>query len=250
MERELGDVLGLLLAWNRPSLGNLHTHELANALIRKLVPHVIDIFRRVIVVMLTRIVVTVHAHGIEKTIVDGAEIDDIEILIHIINKWQEVLPLQTIEIKILRWTIRGNQDDDAVRIKRIKEPLKYHGIGNVEHLELVDAEHEDFAGEFVADKRYGITFLALQLLIDFVLPLMHLEHELLVVEEDATCVLQVQALEQGLKNERLAAAGITPQINALNTVKRGIACIQLLVRFRSQIFFFVGQVDELLLIFL
>ena len=210
MERELGHVLGLLLAWNRPSLGYLHTHKLANAIIRKLVPHVFDFFRRVIVVMLTRIVVAVHAHRVEKTIVDGAEVDDVEILIHIINKWQEMLPLQTVKIKVLRWTIRGNQDDDAVRIKRIKQPLKYHGIGDVEHLKLIDTEHEEIAGEFVADERYGITFLALQLLINFVLPLMHLEHELLVVEEDAIRVVQVQALKERLQDERLAAARIAP----------------------------------------
>ena len=105
IERKLSHILGLFLAWNRSALSNLHALELADAIIRKLVPHVFNLLRSVIVVMLTWIVVAVQAHSVQETVVDGAQIDDVKVLIYIINKWQEECSLQAIQIEVFGWTI-------------------------------------------------------------------------------------------------------------------------------------------------
>ena len=70
LERELCNILGSLLAWNCSTLSDLNVHVLSDAIICKLIPHIVNLLRRLIIVMLTRIIVTIHTHRVQKSIVD------------------------------------------------------------------------------------------------------------------------------------------------------------------------------------
>lgn len=69
-----------------------------------------------------------------------------------VNERQEVDALQTIFVQIIGMPIAGSQNNNAVSEEVGEEPLKYHRVRNISHLELIEADKPRFPGNHISNR--------------------------------------------------------------------------------------------------
>ena len=60
------------------------------------------------------------------------------LMVQQLDKREKEKSLETIEVEVLRWPIRCEENYELVIPERFKQALEYHRVGNIQHLELVD----------------------------------------------------------------------------------------------------------------
>jgi hypothetical protein len=128
------------------------------------------------------------------------QLDDIHALHNEIDERQEKLAVEAVLVKRARRGVRGRHHDDAALKQVLKQPPEDHRVGNVRHLQLVEAQQPRFCGNAVGNERYWIAVDGLARLAD---ALVHVGHEL--VEVVTPLGRECDAGKEHVHKHRLAA---------------------------------------------
>src|SRR3989475_247430 len=140
--------------------------------------------------------------------VDAAvDVQNIEALLEQRDRRQEIVALEPVLVQIVRTVVRSHAADDSEIHHPPEQPADDHGVGNIVHVQFVEADEAIALGDALGERAQGI-FAALQLLELAV----HVAHE--VVESHAPFPDQRQAPVEAVHQEALSPADPAPQVHA------------------------------------
>ena len=82
-----------------------------------------------------------------------------------VDERQKHLALQSVFIQIDRRPVRGRDDDDTTCEQRLEKTPDDHGIGNIKHLKLVEAQQCCLFGEASSEGGSGVDGAAVPLAV-------------------------------------------------------------------------------------
>ncbi len=135
----------------------------------------------------------------------GIEVHHLHGLLDECDRRQELAALQAIRIQLVRRAVGGGDQHHALGLQALQQTAQQHGIGDVTHMELVEAEQLAVAGKIACDgwHRVDLAGVSTEHLVDML-------HE--AVEMPTLLARDVHPGKERVHHEALAAADATPEI--------------------------------------
>ena len=133
----------------------------------------------------------------------------------------ETLALQSAFVKSVGWKVGGRDHHDAALEKRFEQAAQDHGVGNVDHHELVEAEKTGLGCDLPRDLRQGVRLAALAGLSPGVQTVVSFGHE--GMEMDPPLSFQWHSGEEDVHQHRLSAPHRSVEIEPLRRLGLGPA---------------------------
>jgi hypothetical protein len=155
-----------------------------------------------------RHVVRLHLLQRAQAVVDpGIDLDHVQPLLEQADRGHEVLPLQPVRIELVGRVVRGHHEHDLRLEQRLQEAAQDHRVGDVGHVELVEAHEPPPARDARRHRRERIRLARERPEL-----VVHGFHE--GVEVHARLAAQRHGPVERVHEEALAASDAAPEVDA------------------------------------
>jgi hypothetical protein len=143
----------------------------------------------------------------------AVQLQDIQALFQEVDEGQETVALQAAGVELVGRPVGRGDHHGAAGEEAFEEPAQDHGVGDVDHVELVEADQPGLIGQLAGQLRQGVGFLALGLGAPGVEPVVDLLHE--GVEMHPALGLHRRAGEEQVHQHGLAPSDPAVEVKAL-----------------------------------
>ena len=127
------------------------------------------------------------------------------------DKGHEQVALQAVFVEVAGWAVGGGHEHGAVVEDGREERANNHGVGDIRHLVLVEAQLACLEHKLTRDHGHGVSML---LLLEPVQALVHVDHKVVEVHA-ALADMRGQLRVEEVHQEGLTAARPAPHVDAL-----------------------------------
>ncbi len=157
------------------------------------------------------------AHGLQPVVVVAGKLVDVELFLEHVDERQEQFTLQAVLVEIAGMAVGGGHHHHAEVEHRLEQTPQDHGVGDVQDLELVEAQQPGVPGDPRRQLRHHVFGESPALLAELVEAAVHHAHEF--VEMGAPLVLHRHALEEQVHEHGLAASHRAVDVDALGRIR-------------------------------